>query len=377
VSQPASVQAVSAEPSIENRLARLLRRDVHDQTPIDDALVDEAFEHRVHFLLLDVRRSAPQAAVFAPLRARVAPLERHAVAVELIRALELRRVLELLALSGVRAVIFKGTALAHSCYREPHLRPREDVDLLIREGDVDAAGRAFLSMGYARTNLITGERVMPQRQYRRRCASGVDHVYDVHSRLANPVLFSAALSFTEIERSAVSIPLGPHARGPSLVHSLLIACGHRVAHHNDSPQLVWLHDIHALAGRMTAGEWREFESLAETRNVRAACWRGLTLAIRAFGTPLPPQLLDRLAQGRADASSAFIGGRNREIVVQWSNWRRLNGWPERRQLIVEHLLPSPSYMMARYGLERRVWLPVWYVRRAVAGAVRWLRPMRR
>jgi hypothetical protein len=380
VSRPTRTQTDSASiVEIEDRLGRLLCRDIENQATgaIDDEMVDAAFEHRVHLLLLDAQRRQVSAAAPAPFASRVAALERHAVGVELIRSIELRRVLDLLALSGVRALIFKGAALAYSYYREPHLRPRQDVDLLIRCSDVEAAERGFASMGYTRTNLMTGETAMPQRQYRRRCRSGVDHVYDVHSRLANPVLFASALSFEEIDRCAVPIPsLGVHARGPCVVHALLIACMHRVAHHNDSPQLVWLYDIHALAAQMSVERWLELEVLAEKREVRGACWRGLTLASRSFGTPIPPRLLDRLAEGRHDASSAFIGGRNRELAVQWSNWRRLKSWTDRRQLLIEQLLPSPSYMMAKYGLHRRLWLPAFYAHRAVTGAFRWLRPMR-
>jgi hypothetical protein len=360
---------------LEDRLCQMLRGAAgDDSSDLDAAVLEAARDHRVDLLLLDACRARVPGVSPAAGWEVLVTKERQAAVLECIRVLELRRVLDELAQSDVNPVIIKGTALAYSCYPQPQLRPREDVDLLIPRDQLDRADRTLTSLEYVRANLITGEWVMPQRRYRREWPAGVEHVCDLHWRLSNPVAFASALSFDDVVRSAVAIPeLGGSARGPGDVHALFIACIHRVAHHNDSPQLVWMYDIHLLAGRLSPEQWREFEELAAARSMRAVCWRGLTLAERAFGTKLPASAVERLAESSDESSASFIGGRTGELAVQWSNWRNLPAWSDRGQLLVEHLFPSPSYVMSKYNVTHRAWLPVLYARRAVSGALRWLR----
>lgn len=363
-------------PRVADSLCSLLRGGPWTNDASDGAgMLNASVAHRVHFLLLEeLRDRGPLGEADAAMSRRLEAAERQAAIAERVRARELGRVLGELAQAGVLPVMFKGQALAYTCYRRPHLRPREDVDFLIPRTQVDEADRTLLSLGYARANLIGGDWVMPQRQYRREWPAGVEHVLDVHWQLANPVVFRSVLTFDDVARCAVAIPaLGDYARAPSDVHALFIACVHRVAHHNDSPQLIWLHDIHLLASRLSTDEWHAFEALAVATEMRAVCRRGLTLAAGAFETRLPAGLIDRLECGRREASAAFLGGQTGELAIQLSNWRSLATWSARRQLLEEHLFPSASYVLAKYRVANRAWLPALYAHRMASGALRWLR----
>lgn len=49
---------------------------------------------------------------------------------------------------GIDCMPLKGIDIAHTLYPDPGIRPCDDIDLLVREGDAAAAGRALRDLGY-------------------------------------------------------------------------------------------------------------------------------------------------------------------------------------------------------------------------------------
>lgn len=338
-------------------------------------LLTLAVDHRVHLLLaeqLQQRGTFDQCPSYVRTALEIAV--REEALVERAQAVELRAILDRLAHADIRPVLVKGVSLAHTCYPRAYLRPHLDIDLLIRKQDVTAARKVMDGAGYHRPNHVNGERVVHQFEYVKRGRATVIHAYDFHWRIANPALFADLLSFEEVDRATVMIPsLGDHARGPSAVHALFLACVHRVAHHNDSGHLIWLYDIHLLAERLMASEWLEFHALASKTGTRAVCGSGLECAAGAFRTRLPPVVTDGLVDAGHEPSATFLGGRLREIDIQLSNFRSLRNWRARWQLVLEHMFPAPTYVLNAYNVVNRAWLPALYAHRIVRGAPRWFR----
>ena len=63
--------------------------------------------------------------------------------------MELQDTLGTFAREGIPVVALKGVVLAVLVYSEPALRPMQDVDLLVRSGDLEAADAALRGLGYA------------------------------------------------------------------------------------------------------------------------------------------------------------------------------------------------------------------------------------
>ncbi|HTL04078.1 MAG TPA: nucleotidyltransferase family protein [Vicinamibacterales bacterium] len=338
----------------------------------DGSLLAAAIEHRVHLLLAERPAGCPP-----HINAQLQSAVREGALVEQLQFTSTARVLDALAGAGVRPVLFKGAALAYTCYSKPYHRPRNDVDLFIRKQDEPAVRAVMEYAGYRRADAISGDRVTHQFQYSRSDTAGVVCEFDFHWRLANPALFSDLLTFEEITRDAVDVPaLGRTGRAPSPVHSLFIACMHRVAHHDDGDHLLWLYDIHLLATSLTIPEWREFESLAVRTSMRAVCGKGLRLAADLFGTRVPRAIQDAFADAPLEPSAAFIGGGFSRLDIELSNFRHLSGWRARGQLVWQHLFPDRRYMLNAYHATNPMWLPALYAHRIARGAVRWVRPMR-
>ena len=330
--------------------------------PIAPQAAESARAHRIHLLLADR---------FA--LSEIADDLRAAAALDAAREPELRSVIA--ALADVKPVLIKGAGLAYTHYPRSELRPREDTDLLISSADRTRVATALEGLRYERTTEVDGELVTGQFHFQRHDSRGVRHALDVHWRISNVRAFAEALSYDEVVAASTALPcLGPAARVPSAVHSLVIACAHRVAHHGDTDQLLWLFDIHLLARSLTFAERDQFTKLVTARRLRAVAAKGLASAAAAFGG------IDTLwvaaieaASTTVEPSAAFVGGAMRRVDVLTADLAATTRWRDRIRLLREHLFPGAAFMYERYGTHRAAVLPLLYAHRIVSGAPKWFR----
>ena len=298
----------------------------------------------------------------------------HAVAWEAWKAAELVTLLDAVRAAGVEAMVIKGAALARQVYREPWLRPHGDVDLLVRHASLPRVADTLLSLGYVQETTIDGSHVMQQAHFGRTDGQGVRHAVDVHWRIANPHAFAHALDFEELRADASRINSCGGVLAPCAMHALLLALVHRAAHHYDNHRLIWLFDIHLLAGQLDARDWERLIALCLERKLAAVALRGLQLTGEAFGPSWPRHVPDQLAAApQGNVSASFLDGIHRQVDVLASDLRALPDTRSRVTLLRQHLFPSRTYMMARYQTSSRWALPWLYARRIIAGVPRWLR----
>lgn len=300
---------------------------------------------------------------------------RKEVLTDEVRRPELVQLLTTMAAINVRPLIMKGAAVADLYYPSPFLRPRDDVDLLIRKKDVAKVIGLMRDCGYRRVTQIPGDLVMGQCPFFKADRSGIPHTYDLHWQIANPQPFAGVLLFDELIGRSIELPaLGEHARTLAHIDALLLACIHRVAHHGDSPRLLWLYDIHLMASRLDRQTFECVADLAAEKRVAAVCAGSLALAQKWFHTRLPIDLMAALrARATTEPSARYIGGRMRPVDMLRSDLRLLGGWRARWQLIREHLFPPASYMLERYAVSNRLLLPAMYLHRLVRGVPKWFR----
>ena len=355
------------------RLTAFLSAPTPDPAWVTPDFVSAAVAERMHVLLAAGLRSIGMAGDSPPVAALYAD-ERRAAVEDVARTRELVKIVSALEAAGCRPIVFKGTALAHTHYGQPWWRPRLDTDVLVPEDRRDEAAQVFARLGYERPAFVSGRLVMYQEMFVRSEPGGLEHVFDLHWRVANRQVVAGAVSHADLDARGVTITMnGVAVRVPCPADALVLACVHRAAHHHDAPDLLWLYDIHLLASRLSDAEWRAVVAAARTGEVAALCDRGLRLACEHFGTSVPPDLWSLLATDERESSSVFLRGDRRPVADLRSDLRAL-GWRGRARLIRELLFPPPGYMRAAFGPGPLSWL---YVRRATRGVARWMRdPMR-
>jgi hypothetical protein len=341
--------------------------------PLTPALLDVAAGHRVHYLLAAGAWRDSRGDLSAALQREL----RHAAALDAWREQDLTALLDAMAAGGIDTLLMKGAALAYMIYDAPHLRVRVDTDLLIRREQLEAAERVLAAHGWRRPPESDFELAGAQRHYEKPApASRLMHL-DVHWRIANPRTFSDALSFEAISAGAVPVPpLGRAARAPGTVDALFLACLHRVAHHDDEVDLLWLWDIHLLVSRLSADEEEAFVALAVRTAMTSVCVRGLELAASAFATPAAVASRLRAAgDGRPEPGARFLDGA-RPIATLRADLASVSGWPAALRLLGERVVPSRQYMRALYPRWPRALLWLAYVDRVVRGTPKWFRRSR-
>ena len=345
---------------------------------LDASIVAASLDHGVSPLLYrSLREHGRFDRLPADVRTSLARAAREEAVIESIRQREIVFVLEALHAASVRPIVFKGTALAYTCYPDPSLRPRLDTDLLIRTEDVAATSAVLESIGFHRTVRPIGEHVTHQRTYLR-TTCGVESAFDVHWKIADPQAFADLFPYAELRRAAVPLPaLGPHAIAPSEVHALLIACAHRVAHHYDDDTLIFLCDIDVLARRLGSTDWDRVVALAAQKRMRAVTARGLDLARRLLGTPIPDDVHPALDSARgSETTAAYLDPGLRRVDILWSDLHALGSWRARVKLLREHIVPTPDFIRRSYGATSTIVLPALYIHRVLRGIGKWFRPLR-
>ena len=295
---------------------------------------------------------------------------------ELVRGREITRVLDALGSAGVRPILLKGAALAYSVYVSPGQRPRLDTDLLIRREDTGPVHAALATLGLQPANQSDGELVFRQFQLGRVDQWGLPHAFDFHWGLSSQAAFADLFDFDRLAATAIALPgLGANARAPGWAESLVLACIHPVMHHRNEERLLWMYDIHLLAGRLDAAGWTAVVAHATRGRVAAVCLDQLRRAQRLLGTTVPAGVLAQLADAalRPEPSAEYLRPGRAWRHELASNLRELPSWRNRVRLLREVALPRPSYMLESYGVTPgwgAVALPFLYVHRGIRGLAR-------
>ena len=301
--------------------------------------------------------------------------ERDGVAVDCLRHAELGGVLEAMKAAGLRVVLFKGAALAHTHYPAPHVRPRADTDLLAAAPDVPAVERILARFGYRRQTETSGRLVSYQSHYDKVDRYGVGHAFDVHWKISNLQALADRLSHEEIWSGRVPLAaFGGSACAAGDAHALLLALVHRAGHHAGSRNLLWIYDVHLLATRLSGDRMTQVRELATARGLNRLAADGLALARETFATTFATPVIEELRAARPGRPQAIVDDvPSTQAHVLRLDLDALPTWRARAGLLREHVLPSPAYIRARYGVHSSLALPALYIWRVLAGAPKWLR----
>lgn len=335
-------------------------------------LLDRANLHGVHALLHRQSLPWPHEAVQAIRERALAQ-----AAWELRHEQAVQGALQALSRAGLRPLIIKGTALAYSLYDSPVLRARGDTDLLVGAGEARVAGEALSADGW--TRLPSGDEAAYQATYLRHWPDGT-HAIDLHWKINNSEVLSRL--FTHDELLAVSEPvpaLGPHALAPNPVDALLIACLHRATHrtqpylvdgaaHHEPDRLIWLMDIHLLAGRLSQAEWSRWTAAALDKGLAGCCLEALESAVAALGTQPPGQVLSTLAAAPKGHASEYL--HSESLRQHWLDMQASGSASGRLRWLSHRLFPPADYMRRKYASAQVRWLPWLYLRRAATGLAR-------
>ena len=269
---------------------------------------------------------------------------RQEIKAEMLRQVEVSRVLGALLKSGYPAVLCKGTALAYGLYPWPASRPRGDTDLLIADKSLDLLPQVFEMLNYKQAPSTA---VTRQWTFFRTDEFGLDHSFDIHWRISNRARYENAITFSEARATAQALPImGSAAWAMSPELALLHACIHLMGHHAGSRRLIWFYDIVLLLRNFSENQLEDFLHAMEQKNVAKECAVAISMTERLFG---PLMHARRLKQMWPELETI---GYPRETGLEKTFWDDLGflSWGGRLTFLARTLFPNKNYMYERYGL---------------------------
>jgi hypothetical protein len=275
-----------------------------------------------------------------------------------------------LAAEGIPAVLLKGSALAERLYDASEVRPHEDVDLLVRSADAQAAGDILRKLGFA-------------------YAADDDYAQD-WIRAADGVTVDVHVTFLGIGVSpgAVWEVLWPHTTRVELGGgqltvlddpALALHVALHAAQHGPKGGKA-LEDLRRATARIDLTGWQHAERVAAALDAVPALSAGLRLV------PEGAAIADRL--GLPVASLAEVMLRASSPPPTTLGLQRLvatRGAKPKLRLLVHELAPSPTFMRAVYPIAQQghaglaasyAWRPFWLLWHAAPALRAWRRAER-
>lgn len=197
----------------------------------------------------------------------------------------LATLLERLRERGIAPLLLKGAALSRSVYPDPAMRPGSDIDLLVREDELEASSEVILGMGYrapydfhAFSRFTTPHQVfLPPEPMAR--------PLELHWGLGQGFAQDPGRLEGLFSRS-IAVPYPAFAfRTLGHVDHLAFCAHHALYHHGSGVRLSWVCDLAYLSGMLAPTDWQALPGRAVEHRARVATETGLRMAAAWTGTP--------------------------------------------------------------------------------------------
>lgn len=230
-------------------------------------------------------------AVPAPVLGALRRVAANARTRSLLAAAECSRIARALAAERIHMLPLKGAALSVELYGDPAARHASDVDLLVRDGEVDRTHTVLSALGYQQEYPF--DRMTPRkRAMLRRCGNATTY-WNPSLRIAVDLHWDQELwTPAQVEdlwlRSEEVACLGATMRRLDSDMLLLYLCDHGAKH--DWSRVKWLSDVAVLLARPRLRPWQELFDLARQIGVAGALASSAFLVHSLYGLELSPEL---------------------------------------------------------------------------------------
>lgn len=298
----------SVAPHVAQKIRHLLAE------PLDwNFILAEAHEHSI-FPLLDrqLRNVAPDLVPAAS--AERLRIETRANAVRCLAfSAELIRIMDAFDSRGIPAIPYKGSVIAAQAYGDITLREFEDLDIVLRQRDLEDAHDAIQALGYeprfpwihtrsAQASLIPGEYNYSSAERRT--------MLELHTELTLRH-FPSKPDLDDFLRRTVRVGVGGHpVRTFSPEDALVVLCVHGAK--DFWQKLIWVADIAELVRSYPQLDWNQVAQRAGELRAQRMLHFGLALARDLLDAKLPPEVVARV---EADPSVAPLVARVKQNLL--------------------------------------------------------------
>jgi hypothetical protein len=275
--------------------------------------------------------------------------------------------------AGIDVRVLKGAAIAHTVYPRPELRSFRDVDLLVRDQQLDAAIAVLSEQGATRRFRE------PRPRFNRRFGKGVcvrtaDGVeVDLH-RVFAAGPFGLQIVPARLFEQACAVPLGGTTIAGLDPTTRALHAAFHAALGDDPPRLVALRDVLQVLDD-PALDPRQLIDLAEAWRCGIVVQRAVNLAIDVFGADLAQHPVGEFALEYVPtpfeqrALRTYIGAHRGYAQQAVAGVGAVHGWRAKIAYVGALVVPEPAYVaerdggyLRRLGRGARLLVDEWYRR---------------
>ena len=287
---------------------------------------------------------------------------------------ELEKNMVMLQRANVHPILLKGAALILSIYKNIALRPMLDIDLLIKNEEVEKTRQIFSNLGYIPTRMEYQDILhLYENEIGLSKLGPINFKFELHWNLFDSPYHQSRIPIenfwhdtreVSLQTTDVSI-LSPN-------NHLLHLCGHLHLHHQGK-ELLWLHDIALLLVEYKNDiDWETVIKDAQIYGLVIPLQLTLAEISKNWYVPLQSDLVGqilrlvpskyeknhyrRITRLKRPAGSRLLD----DLQSLPTKWQKLHfGWI--------NLFPSPEYMRRRYKIRHLSLIPFYYLYRWYIG----------
>jgi len=266
---------------------------------------------------------------------------------------QFNEVVSIVAVSGAALIPLKGAHLAIHVYEDPGLRPMSDLDLLIREDDLQAVRQALLDTGYEET---TSDIEYLEHHHLGPLSKRGRVEVELHRGIA-PLDAPFKVDIAGLWTRADGAPAGTTARQMAPDDLLLHLCTHTAFNDELRVGLLAYCDIDATVRRYSGEmDWERFAETANLDGRSRFVYVALQITARLLQTPFPSHVWRALEHASTDENivahaATYVFDSAHDVPVTFQRLGEADGPASKLGSLAVGLFPPVDDLRRIYGVE--------------------------
>jgi len=287
---------------------------------------------------------------------------------------------------NIPVILLKGSFLAKEIYRDITLRPMSDIDILVKEHDIQKVLDVMTETGYTQADNQNDQIHESRPAYyhsqlhEKLFARKESHLppffipngvrVEVHIHIFPGMYYDSEI-MDQVWKSAEEYlsdgePVYHLSPEDMLIH-LCVHLHESIRDKAGNVDLYWFCDIHEVLKYYEKRiDWRLFCKRAEKAGVSPETGAVLHLIKENWDSPVPDAVLSRIGKGteRLRITTVFYADQDKThfqyYIIRFRSIMKIPGWRERIYFLLRFIFPAKEYLKERYGLKNSEKLGYYY-----------------
>jgi len=260
---------------------------------------------------------------------------------------------------NIQFLVFKGFAFTFLLYKETHLRPYSDIDIIINKPDYKKVNDILNKLNYQQYPSRQGQFVSFQNSFYDN--NTPQTVIDLHWQINNRIEFHKHFNFTDLYKSAFVLnnkELSFKTLHP--VDGFILGCFHYQAHRPSDRKHIWLYDLALMWKRMTPEEKESCLIKAKKTQQSNIVRSTLSLLNSSFVDCFQFDFKQPIKSN--EATQSYLNKRTSKISDIKTRLQNINGSKNKMIFLSEYLFQSRDYVQKRYNIRSTILTMLYYPR---------------